>query len=87
VSGIGGGLLLVPLMVSVGLTPVQPLLLPRQTYNAARSWQTGAWAFRFPASGDAGTSLVSAQMGAYSKQAPSYLLSAFEAFTGEYLPD
>jgi uncharacterized membrane protein YfcA len=87
VSGIGGGLLLVPLMVSVGLTPVQAIgttTFAKLMIAASGSWQNWRMGnLDFQRVATLGLpSLVSAQMGAYvANRLPSYLLlSAFGGF-------
>lgn len=84
ISGIGGGLLLVPMMVSLGMTPIQAIgtsnfaKLMISTSGSWHNWRTGNLDFQrvailgLPA-------LLSAQLGAYLvDKLPSYLLlSAF----------
>ena len=83
-SGIGGGLLLVPLMVGVGFTPVQAIgttTFAKLMISASGSWQNWRMGnLDFQRVATLGLpSLLSAQMGAYvANRLPSYLLlSAF----------
>lgn len=83
-SGIGGGLLMIPLMVGVGLTPVQAVgtstfaKLMIAGSGSWHSWRMGNLDFQRVATLGL-PSLLSAQLGAYvANRLPSYLLlSAF----------
>lgn len=83
-SGIGGGLLLVPVMVGVGLTPVQAIgtsTLAKLMISASGSWQNWRMGnLDFQRLAMLGLpSLLSAQLGTYlaSKLPSNLLLSAF----------
>lgn len=79
-SGIGGGLLLVPLMVAMGITPIQAVgtsTFAKFMISASGSWQNwcmGSLDFQRVATLGV-PSLLSAQLGAYvATRLPSYLL-------------
>lgn len=79
-SGIGGGLLLVPLMVGVGITPIQAVgttTFAKLMISASGSWQNWRMGnLDFQRVATLGLpSLLSAQLGAYlANRLPSYLL-------------